>query len=190
MSDYRKPTAKEKEKLEKARGLTVQGIEGEKDFLSKISTTAAKAARDDIRAGKALRESVPAAAREGEAYESAGYRKGGGVKAMNIGGLGRDQQVGIDRAQALLIGVAQVLLAIAVALVPPAVLCAQATAAAPVAADPLDPGDRAIGWWWNYAYVAGFGGQRRGQAHERDGNQRGFRPRHGVLPRLRSLFAT
>ena len=89
MPQYRKPTDKEKEKLEKARGLMVQGIEGEKDFLSRISTTAAKAARDDIRAGKALRESVPASAREGEAYESAGYKKGGKVKTMNTGGLGR-----------------------------------------------------------------------------------------------------
>jgi len=39
----------------------------------------AKAARDDIRAARALRESVPARAREGEAYEYAGYKKGGKV---------------------------------------------------------------------------------------------------------------
>lgn len=85
MPDYRKPTIKESEKLEKSREMMVQGIEGEKDFLSKISTTAAKAARDDIRAARALRESVPARAREGEAYESAGYKKGGTASARADG---------------------------------------------------------------------------------------------------------
>jgi len=89
--DYRKPTVKEKEKLEKSREMMVQGIEGEKDFLSRISTTAAKAARDDIRAARKLAESVPARAREGEAYEYAGYKKGGKVamkktKRYNDGG--------------------------------------------------------------------------------------------------------
>jgi hypothetical protein len=89
MRSYRQPTEKEAKKLEEARKKTVEGIEGEKDFLSKISTTMAKSARDDIKTGKAMRESVPAAAREGEAYNQAGFRKGGGVKAMNTGGLGR-----------------------------------------------------------------------------------------------------
>ena len=77
MRNYRQPTEKEAKKLEEARKKTVEGIEGEKDFLSKISTTMAKSARDDIRTGKAMRESVPAAAREGEAYNQAGFNKGG-----------------------------------------------------------------------------------------------------------------
>ncbi len=81
--DYRKPTVKEKEKLEKSREMMVQGIEGEKDFLSRISTTAAKAARDDIRAARKLAESVPSRAREGEAYEYAGYKKGGKVSSAS-----------------------------------------------------------------------------------------------------------
>ncbi|NDF98633.1 MAG: hypothetical protein EB101_06860 [Chitinophagia bacterium] len=81
--DYRKPTVKEKEKLEKSREMMVQGVEGEKDFLSRISTTAAKAARDDIRAARKLAESVPARAREGEAYEYAGYKKGGKVSSAS-----------------------------------------------------------------------------------------------------------
>jgi len=72
MRNYRQPTEKEAKKLEEARKKTVEGIEGEKDLLSKISTTMAKSARDEIRAGKAMRESVPAAAREGEAYNQAG----------------------------------------------------------------------------------------------------------------------
>lgn len=83
MADYRKPTMKESEKLEKSRDLMVQGIEGEKDFLSKISTTAAKGARDDMKAARALRESVPARAREGEAYEFAGYKAGGKVSSAS-----------------------------------------------------------------------------------------------------------
>jgi hypothetical protein len=77
MRSYRQPTEKEAKKLEEARKKTVEGIEGEKDIFSKISTTMAKSARDDIKAGKAMRESVPAAAREGEAYNQAGFNKGG-----------------------------------------------------------------------------------------------------------------
>ena len=41
MPMYRKPTEKELAKIKRAREKTVQGIEGEKDFLSKISTTSA-----------------------------------------------------------------------------------------------------------------------------------------------------
>jgi len=82
MPNYRKPTDKETEKLNKSRKMMVEGIEGEKDLLSKISTTMAKDARDEIRAGKALRQTVPASAREGEAYQDAGYKKGGKVKKM------------------------------------------------------------------------------------------------------------
>ena len=79
MPSYRKPTEKETAKLDAARKKTQEGIEGEKDIFSKVSTTAAKAARDDVKAGLKMRESVPAAAREGEAYEQAGYKKGGSV---------------------------------------------------------------------------------------------------------------
>jgi hypothetical protein len=80
MANYRKPSVKEVEKLDKSRELMVQGIEGEKDFLSKISTTMAKSARDDQKSAKKMRESVSEKAREGEAYDYAGYRKGGYVK--------------------------------------------------------------------------------------------------------------
>ena len=77
MPDIRKPTMKETEKLERSRELMQRGIEGEKDFLSKISTTMAKSARDDMRTAKTMRESVPESAREYEAYQGAGYKKGG-----------------------------------------------------------------------------------------------------------------
>jgi rubrerythrin len=83
MATYRKPTEKETEKLNKARQKMVEGIEGEKDMFSKLMPTMAKAARDDIRAAKAMRESVPASAREGEAYQSAGYKAGGTVSSAS-----------------------------------------------------------------------------------------------------------
>ena len=77
MPNYRQPTDKESKKLNEARKKTSEGIEAEKDMFSKLMPTMAKSARDDIRAGKAMRESVPAAAREGEAYNQAGFNKGG-----------------------------------------------------------------------------------------------------------------
>ena len=80
MANYRKPTEKETEKLNKSRQKMIEGIEGERDMFSRLMPTIAKAARDDIRAAKAMRESVPASAREGEAYQDAGYKKGGKVK--------------------------------------------------------------------------------------------------------------
>jgi hypothetical protein len=83
MPGIRKPTEKETAKLEQSRELMRKGIAGEQDFMSKFSTTMAKSARDDIRAAKAMRESVPSAAREYEAYQQAGYKKGGYVKAAD-----------------------------------------------------------------------------------------------------------
>lgn len=85
--DYRTPTPKEKAKLEKSREMMQRGIQGEGDFLSKISTTMAKAARDDQKMAGRMRESVPEAAREGEAYNEAGYKKGGKVKKKRGDGI-------------------------------------------------------------------------------------------------------
>jgi rubrerythrin len=83
MATYRKPTEKETEKLNKSREKMIEGIEGEKDIFSRMMPTMAKAARDDIRAAKAMRESVPASAREGEAYQNAGYKTGGSVSSAS-----------------------------------------------------------------------------------------------------------
>lgn len=94
-STYRKPTASEKAKMEKAREMTRKGIEGESDFLSKISTTAAKAARDEIKAGRKMMEEVPEKAREYEAYQEAGYKKGGLVTARGQGKVMRKKQTRI-----------------------------------------------------------------------------------------------
>jgi hypothetical protein len=86
MATYRKPTEKESEKLNMSRKKMIEGIMGEKDIFSRMMPTMAKSARDDIRAAKAMRESVPAMAREGEAYQDAGYKKGGKVKKFEGGG--------------------------------------------------------------------------------------------------------
>lgn len=92
MPNYRKPTDKETEKLNKARKMMAEGIEAEKDIFSRTMPTMAKAARDEMRAAKALRETVPASAREGEAYQDAGYKKGGKVKHYNDGGISLEEQ--------------------------------------------------------------------------------------------------
>jgi len=76
---YRTPTAEETRKLESSRELMQRGISGENDILSKISTTMRKSARDDIKQADRMRESVPPRAREGAAYNEAGYAKGGMV---------------------------------------------------------------------------------------------------------------
>jgi hypothetical protein len=78
---YRKPTDKEKATLDKSREMMQRGIQGEKDFLSKISTTMAKSARDEQREAKRLRESVPEAARTYEGLE--GMKAGGSVSSAS-----------------------------------------------------------------------------------------------------------
>jgi len=83
MPNYRKPTEKEAARLEESRRLMQEGIKGEQDVMSKVMPTMAKSARDDIRAAKAMRESVPASAREYEAYQGAGYKKGGYTKSAD-----------------------------------------------------------------------------------------------------------
>lgn len=84
--DYRKPTEKETAKLDKSRELMTRGIDEEKSLLNRIMPTMGKAARDDMRKAKEMRESVSPAAREYEAYNDAGYKKGGKVKKMAKGG--------------------------------------------------------------------------------------------------------
>lgn len=82
---YRPTTPREKAKLEKSRQMMERGIQGEDDFLSKISTTMAKAARDDQKIAKDMYYSVPSEAREYEAYNEAGYKAGGIVKVRGQG---------------------------------------------------------------------------------------------------------
>jgi len=93
--DYRESTPEEREKLDKAREMMVEGITQEKSLLNRLMPTMGKAARDQMRAAKALRESVPSRAREYEAYNEAGYNKGGKVKKMAKGGSASSRADGI-----------------------------------------------------------------------------------------------
>ena len=79
--DYRSPAAEETERLDRARAMMRRGIEGEKDLMSRLMPTMAKSARDEMREARRIRETVPMAAREGEAYNQAGYKKGGVTRA-------------------------------------------------------------------------------------------------------------
>ena len=82
---YRKPTSGEKARMEKARKMAAEGLMGEKDLFSKVSTTMAKQARDQYKAGREMMEKVPEEAREYEAYADAGYKAGG---IVNVRGQG------------------------------------------------------------------------------------------------------
>jgi hypothetical protein len=84
--DYRESTEEERDKMQKSRDMMVEAIQQEKSLINRMMPTMGKAARDDMRAAKALRESVPYRAREYEAYNDAGYKKGGKVKKMAVGG--------------------------------------------------------------------------------------------------------
>jgi len=80
MPNYRTPSSKEAEKLDRSRAMMQRGIADEGSMMSRLMPTMRKSARDDMRAAKVLRESVPESAREGEAYNQAGYAKGGKVR--------------------------------------------------------------------------------------------------------------
>lgn len=87
---YRKPTSKERAKIEKARDMTQRGIMGEKDIFSKFSTTMAKSARDEYKTGRKMMEEVPAEARAYEAEEpgkTMKYKNGGMVSVKGQGAV-------------------------------------------------------------------------------------------------------
>lgn len=92
---YRKPSPQEQAKLERSREMMARGIEGERDFLSRMSPTMAKAARDEQRAARQLRESVPEEARTYEGLE--GMRRGGMVKKMGVGKSASQRADGIAK---------------------------------------------------------------------------------------------
>jgi hypothetical protein len=85
-NDYRQPTPAEKAKLDKSRAMMVEGIKEEKDPINRLMPTMTKSARDQQKSATSLRNSVSEKAREGEAYNDAGYKKGGKVKKMAAGG--------------------------------------------------------------------------------------------------------
>ncbi len=80
----RKPTAAEMAKIEKSRERLQMGQAGERDMLSKISTTSRKAAKDMQRGANEMRESVDPAARDYELAVDSGQKNGGSVKAKKM----------------------------------------------------------------------------------------------------------
>ena len=80
---YKKPTEKQRKDIQEARKMTREGMEGEKDILSKFSTTMAKAARDQTKMGRKKMEKIPEEVRRYEGEEgqkSSPFKKGGYVK--------------------------------------------------------------------------------------------------------------
>jgi hypothetical protein len=80
---YKKPTEEQRKKIQAARKRMREGMEGEKDRISKISTTMAKAARDEQKLAKRDMEKIPEEVRRYEAEEgqtSSPFKKGGYVK--------------------------------------------------------------------------------------------------------------
>lgn len=69
--------------IELARKMMREGIEGEGDILSKISTTMRKQARDRFKEGLKRYEKSDETMREKEAYDFAGYKKGGKVSSAS-----------------------------------------------------------------------------------------------------------
>ena len=69
--------------IELARQMMREGIEGEGDMLSRISTTMRKQARDRFKEGLKRYEKSDEKIREKEAYDFAGYKKGGKVSSAS-----------------------------------------------------------------------------------------------------------
>jgi hypothetical protein len=83
---YRKPTEKETATLDRSRELMQRGIQEEKGLMARLMPTMGKAARDDMRKAKDMRESVPSSVRDYEAYKDSEMKKGGMVKKYAMGG--------------------------------------------------------------------------------------------------------
>ena len=69
--------------IELARQMMREGIEGEGDMLSRISTTMRKQARDRFKEGLKRYEKSDEKIREKEAYDFAGYKAGGKVSSAS-----------------------------------------------------------------------------------------------------------
>jgi hypothetical protein len=79
MRDYRTPTPEEARKLAMAREMMQRGISEERDPLTRFLPTGRASAAREMRGANRMRNEVPMAAREGEAYNQAGYADGGSV---------------------------------------------------------------------------------------------------------------
>ena len=79
---YKQPTDKQRSKIEAARKRMRDGMEGEKSLLARLSTTEAKAARDEQKMAKRDMEKIPEAVRNYENEEgqtTSPFKKGGSV---------------------------------------------------------------------------------------------------------------
>ena len=74
---------KKRAEIELARKMMQEGIEGEGDMLSRISTTMRKQARDRFKEGLKRYEKSDEKIREKEAYDFAGYKNGGKVSSAS-----------------------------------------------------------------------------------------------------------
>lgn len=74
---------RKKAQIEAAREMMREGIEGEGDMLSRISTTMRKQARDRFKEGLKRYEKSDEKIREKEAYDFAGYKSGGSVSSAS-----------------------------------------------------------------------------------------------------------
>lgn len=86
---YKEPTAVQRTKIQAARKRMREGMEGEKDFVAKFSTTMAKGARDEQKMAMRDMEKIPESVRRYEAEEGqtvSPYKNGGMVKKKKAGG--------------------------------------------------------------------------------------------------------
>lgn len=86
MPMYRKPTDKQRQDILAARKMTREGIEGQDDLLSAISTTMAKAARDQEKMGRRRMDRIPEEVRNYEMEEGqtvSPFKKGGKVSSAS-----------------------------------------------------------------------------------------------------------
>jgi hypothetical protein len=81
---YKEPTDAQRKKIAAARKRTRDGLAGQKDIFSRLSTTKAKESRDEEKMGRRMMEEVPEPVRRFEGEEGAPpmgpFKKGGKVK--------------------------------------------------------------------------------------------------------------
>jgi len=95
---YKEPTMAQRAKIQAARKRMREGMEGEKTLFAKLSTTEAKAARDEQKMAMREMEKIPEAVRRSEAEEGqtvTPFKKGGMVSSKKAaGGAGMSRGCG------------------------------------------------------------------------------------------------
>ena len=94
---YKEPTTAQRAKIQAARKRMREGMEGEKTLFAKLSTTEAKAARDEQKMAKRDMEKIPEPVRNMEMEEGqtvTPFKKGGMVSKKAAGGAGSSRGCG------------------------------------------------------------------------------------------------